>query len=177
MRFLSYLLGYLLSETWTTIWEDHHAGETTFWSTEPAKPSSVVKPAMVPDMWVKLSWSLQASHSPGEYHWVTSFGNRGGAGTKPLALDHKHETLSAAVRGPAPPNNQLSVVCAAESAVRGRWRPSPWGPPGRRVSWGPRDRLKAVSHRAPEPSPLVTHWPGPDLEAAVNFSPIPASVT
>lgn len=103
MRFLSYLLGYLLSEIWTTIWEAHHAGETMFWSTKPAKPSSLVIPAMVPDMWVKLSWSLQASHWPGEYHWVTSFGNRGGVGMKPLALDHKHETLRTAVRGPALP--------------------------------------------------------------------------
>ena len=42
--------------------------------------------------------------------------------------------------------------------MRSRSQPSPWGPPGplasgQRVSWGPRDRLRAVSCRAPEPSP------------------------
>ena len=45
-----------------------------------------------------------------------------------------------------------------ESEVRGRCWPSPTGPPaypvlGRCVSWWPRNRLRAVSYGAPEPSP------------------------
>lgn len=38
------------SESWATVWKDHHTGETTFWLTEPSKPGSLVIPAMVPGM-------------------------------------------------------------------------------------------------------------------------------
>ena len=61
------------SESWATIWKAHRTGESTFRFTEPAKPGSLVIPAMVPRMWVKLCWPLQASRLPGEYHWVTNF--------------------------------------------------------------------------------------------------------
>lgn len=40
---------------------------------------------------------------------------------------------------------------------------------------GTRDRLRAVGHRAPEPSPQLVHWLGSVLEAAANLSLIPTS--
>lgn len=40
---------------------------------------------------------------------------------------------------------------------------------------GTMDRLRAVCHRAPEPSPQLVHWLGSVLEAAANLSLIPTS--
>ena len=68
-----------------------------------------------------------------------------------------HETFSASVRGPAPPTVGLTVVLKANSAVSGRFpgalqalRTRGWW-----VSWGLGDRLRAMSRRAPEPSPRL----------------------
>ena len=109
---------------------------------------------------------------------------RGGAGTQPFARDCYRETVSArpgvrAVRGPAPPTISKAVVLAAEIAGE-RWFVAfslgPSRPSGLLLAGalgeGPGDRLRAVSCRAPEPSPWLR---GPGLEAAVNPSPIPTS--
>ena len=73
------------------------------------------------------------------------------------ACSHWGTTLSMAVRGPAPAMVSLAVVLTAESTVRGGLWASPQTLGSQAGGWagGPRDRLRAVSHWAPEPSP----WP------------------
>lgn len=39
------------------------------------------------------------------------------------------------------------------------------------VIWGPRGQTRAVSHRAPEPSPQLVHWLGSVLESQQPTSP------
>ena len=82
--------------------------------------------------------------------------DRGGAGVQLLARDYYWETLRAAVRGPTPPSQPCSGPLPAESVVGGRSQPFLCGPPGLRwvgLAGGPRNRLRSVFYRAPDPSP------------------------
>ena len=83
------------------------------------------------------------------------------------------------VRGPARFSTvALTVVIMAEGAEGGGWQPSPQDPPAHLASgqgsqgtdWG---LCPAGLHRPRQGHP----WTGPGLEAEVNLSPVPVSVT
>ena len=82
------------------------------------------------------------------------------------------------VRDPAWPTVSWTKVLVSVSVVRGRLWPFPKGTPGLlvsgwQVSWGPGDRLSAVSCRA---LAMATHWVGSGLEVVVNLCPIPCNL-
>ena len=80
------------------------------------------------------------------------------------------------MRGPARQGQQGSGPRGGECGGRRivAFSPGPPRPFGlrRRVNWGPGDRPRAVSCRAPEPLSL-----GPGLEAVANLCPMPTSAT
>ena len=78
------------------------------------------------------------------------------------------------VTDPARPTVSWTEVLVSVSVERGGLWPSPKGTPGlvvsgRQVSWGPGDRLSAVSCRD---LTMAAHWVGPGLEVVGNLCPI-----